>query len=231
MITPWWRLRQLSVGPSIQVLPILAFWSNRHGINVSRPSKTCPWDCWCRGPETWHLVGAGAPRGTAGPSPGQVWPAVASCARPWPGCGRLWPAVGGRGAAEPGCGAAGPGQVRPALHNCFGAPLYGSFVYCYSHICVPSSKNTNKARGTSLVLKMCMMFVISSSHSWDNYGRIFVVGTVNKLPHTWSFARPWAKSKLGLGGSGVAWCYHLASTCAQTPCSSCYFKKVGRGEA
>jgi hypothetical protein len=27
----------------------------------------------------WHLVGAGAPRGAAGPSPGQLRPAMASC--------------------------------------------------------------------------------------------------------------------------------------------------------
>jgi hypothetical protein len=101
-------------------------------------------------------------------------------------CGRLWPAAtgfglaaAGCGAAEPGCGAAGPGQVRPDLHLCFGASLWGSFVHYYSHIYVPTSKNTNKARGTSLVFKICMKFVISSSHSWDNDGQTFVVRTVN----------------------------------------------------
>jgi hypothetical protein len=36
----------------------------------------------------------------AGPSPGQVWPTVASCGRLWPGYGQLWP----------GCG-----QLRPSL--------------------------------------------------------------------------------------------------------------------
>jgi hypothetical protein len=95
---------------------------------------------------------------------------VANYGRLWHGCGRLWP----------GCGAAGPGQVRPTLHHCFGAPLYGSFLHCYSHICVPTSKNTNKAHGTSLVPKICMKFVISSSHSWDNDSQIFVVRTVNR---------------------------------------------------
>jgi hypothetical protein len=124
-----------------------------------------------------------------------------------------------------------PSQVRSALHLCFGAPLYGLFVHCYSHICVPTSKNTNKTRGTPLVPKMCMKFVLSSSHSWDNDSRIFVVRTINKLPHTWSFAHPRTKSKLGLRRSGVAWCYHSASTCAQTPSSSCYFEKVGTREA
>jgi hypothetical protein len=33
--------------------------------------------------------GAGAPVGAAGPSPGQVWPAVASCGRTWPDV-ELW---------------------------------------------------------------------------------------------------------------------------------------------
>jgi hypothetical protein len=87
----------------------------------------------------WHLVGAGALGGAAGPSPCQVSPAVARCGRIWPGYGRLLPA------------AVGPGQARPALQRCFGAPLYGSFVHCYSHICVPTSNNTNTARGTLLV--------------------------------------------------------------------------------
>jgi hypothetical protein len=50
----------------------------------------------------WHLAGAGALRGAAGPSPSQVWPAVASC-------GRLWPAVAGSGLVAAGCGAAEPG--------------------------------------------------------------------------------------------------------------------------
>jgi hypothetical protein len=93
----------------------------------------------------WHLVGGGTPRGAAGPSPG-----LAAA-----GSGLLRPAV-----VRPSLAV-----VRPNLHHCFGAPLYGSFVYCYSHIYVPTSKNSNKARGTLLVLKMCMMFVISSSHS------------------------------------------------------------------
>jgi hypothetical protein len=44
------------------------------------------------------------------------------------------------------------------------------------------------------------------------------------------FARPRAKP-LGLNGSGVAWCYHSASTYAQTPCSSYKFEKVGTEEA
>jgi hypothetical protein len=60
------------------------------------------------------MIGAGAPIGAAGPSPGQVWPAVASC-------GQLWPATASSGLATAGCGAAGPSQVRPALHHCFGA--------------------------------------------------------------------------------------------------------------
>jgi hypothetical protein len=38
------------------------------------------------------MIGAGAPRGAAGPSPGQVWPVVARC-------GRLWPVADGSGAA------------------------------------------------------------------------------------------------------------------------------------
>jgi hypothetical protein len=42
------------------------------------------------------------------------------------------------------------------------------------------------------------------------------------------FARPQEKSRLSLDGSGVAWCYHLASTFAQTPCSSCYLKRLVR---
>jgi hypothetical protein len=48
------------------------------------------------------MIGMGATRGTAGPSPSQVWPAVASCGRLWPGCGWLWPAAVGCCAAEPG---------------------------------------------------------------------------------------------------------------------------------
>jgi hypothetical protein len=71
------------------------------------------------------MIGASAPRGAAGPSPGQVWPALASSGWLWPGCGRLWPAAAGYGAAEPGyaavgpgCGAARPGQVRPDLSRC-----------------------------------------------------------------------------------------------------------------
>jgi hypothetical protein len=87
-------------------------------------------------PKTWHMVGAGALVGAAEPSPGQVWPALASC-------GRLWPAAAGSGTAAVGSGqlrpavvrpslamcgrtspgAAGPGSVRLALHLCFGAAL------------------------------------------------------------------------------------------------------------
>jgi hypothetical protein len=50
------------------------------------------------------MVGAATPVGAAEPSPGQVWPTLASC-------GRLWPAAAG-------CGAAGLGQVRLDLARC-----------------------------------------------------------------------------------------------------------------
>jgi hypothetical protein len=74
-----------SINPSASNLSLLIQpTQNQH----SRPSKTCSWDCWCRGHKTWHLVGA------AGPSLGHVWPAVASCGRLWPSCGRLWPSCG-----------------------------------------------------------------------------------------------------------------------------------------
>jgi hypothetical protein len=36
----------------------------------------------------------------------------------------------------------------------------------------------------------------------------------------------WEKSRFSLGGSGVAWSYHSTSTCAQTPCFSCYLKML-----
>jgi hypothetical protein len=96
--------------------------SNRHRINVSHPSKTCSWDCWCRGPKTWHMRGAG------GPSPGQVWSAVASCGRLWPAAAGSSLAAAGFGQLRPSlaklrCGAAGPSQLQPALHLWFGATL------------------------------------------------------------------------------------------------------------
>jgi hypothetical protein len=127
------------------------------------------------------LVIAGAPRGEAGPSPGQVWPAVASSGRLWPGCGRPWC---GRAWLWCGwtwlwCGRTWPGAADPAP---FGAPLYGSFVDCYSHIYVPTSKNCNITRGTLLVSKMCMKLVVYSSRTRGFDDRIFVVRTVNKLP-------------------------------------------------
>jgi hypothetical protein len=54
------------------------------------------WDFWCCGPETCHMVGVGAQRGVgalvsaAGPSHGQLQPAMvrpslARCSRTWPG--------------------------------------------------------------------------------------------------------------------------------------------------
>jgi hypothetical protein len=114
--------------------------------------------------------------------PALAWlrPAVASCGRLW--CGRAWLSCGRTwlwcGRTWPS--AAGPGQARPALHRCFGALLYGSFVHCYSHICVPTSKNTNTTRGTLLVSKMCMKLVVYASRTRGFDGQIFVVRTVNK---------------------------------------------------
>jgi hypothetical protein len=67
-----------SIDPSASNLSLL---SNRYRINVSHPYKTCSWYCWCRGPKTWYMIGAGAPRGAVGPSLGQVWPALASHSR------------------------------------------------------------------------------------------------------------------------------------------------------
>jgi hypothetical protein len=49
------------------------------------------------------MIGVGAPRGAAGPSPGQVWPALARQ-------DRLWPAAAGSGLA-----AADSGQLRAAV--------------------------------------------------------------------------------------------------------------------
>jgi hypothetical protein len=54
------------------------------------------------------MIGAGAPkaagkpRGADEPSPGQVWPAVASCSRFWPVAGGSGLAAARRGAAELG---------------------------------------------------------------------------------------------------------------------------------
>jgi hypothetical protein len=42
--------------------------------------------------------GAGAPVGAAGPSPGQVWPAVAGSGQAAAGCGQLRPDLAGCGA-------------------------------------------------------------------------------------------------------------------------------------
>jgi hypothetical protein len=122
----------------------------------------------------WHLVGAGAPRGAAGPSPGQVWPAVANCSRPWPSCGRLWTAV-----VRPSLA-----RLRPDLARCGWSctvalvhPSMVHFSIVYSHICVPT-KNVNTTHGTLLVPKMCMKLVYSSqTRGFD--GRIFVVRIVN----------------------------------------------------
>jgi hypothetical protein len=60
-ITPWWRLRRLSVCPSIQVLPILAFWSHRPFTTISHPPKMCLWNCWCCGHERRIFGGAAKP--------------------------------------------------------------------------------------------------------------------------------------------------------------------------
>jgi hypothetical protein len=88
-----------SINPSASNLSLLIQpTQNQH----SRPSKTCSWDCWCRGHKTWHLVGA------AGPSLGHVWPAVASCSRLWPSCDRLW-----CGGAWQSCGRTWPGAAGP----------------------------------------------------------------------------------------------------------------------
>jgi hypothetical protein len=84
-ITPWWRLWQLSVGPSIQVLPTIAFWSNRPFTSVSHASNLCLWDCcWC-GSERRILGGAARPRRC-----GQTWLVrsdLVGVAGPWR-CGR-----------------------------------------------------------------------------------------------------------------------------------------------
>jgi hypothetical protein len=79
-------------------------WSNRPFAGVSHPSKVRLLDCWCRGPEIRHMVGAGAPVGAAMPSPCQLRPTLASC-------GRLSPAAAG-------CGVAEPGYVRPDMARC-----------------------------------------------------------------------------------------------------------------
>jgi hypothetical protein len=147
----------------------------------------------------------GAPRGAAGPSPGQVWPAVASCVRLWPGCGRFWPAAAGSGQLRPAVVRPSLAKLRPDLAmvrpdqaRCF-RPCTFALVQPFEvhlFIVIPISMY--------LQVKIPTKFVIFSSHSSDNDGQKFVVMTVNKLPNTWLFARPRAKSKLGLCRSGVA---------------------------
>jgi hypothetical protein len=96
------------------------------------------------GPETWHVVGAGAPIGAAEPSPGQLRLALASCGRLW--CGRAWLC------------AAGPGQVQSCL-------AHVARWFQFLPKCVPAYEIHNTTCGPLLVLKMCMKLAIYSSRT------------------------------------------------------------------